>query len=164
MGTLRWADLKLAALTSILVLAAYIGFIDGFNAAHWSRNLAESVTANAQLAHGVLAFCALIAILKKHRFARPLIEFWGAILVATSIMSPVVLGNTPLARALLSGVAASFIVASVVWLWAGTQALPVAQPVAKAKPAATQPQVISPVDRWDRELAELKAKMAQAQA
>lgn len=161
MGTLRWADLKLAALTSILVLAAYIGFIDGFNASHWARNFAESVTAAAQLGYGMLAFCALITILKKHRFARPLIEFWGAIFVATSIMSPVVLGNTTLPRALLSGVAGSLLVALVIWLWAGTQAIPVARPVAKEKPAATQ-QVISPVDRWDRELAELKARMAQA--
>lgn len=161
MGTLRWADLKLAALTSILVLAAYIGFINGFNSAHWARNLAERVAATAQLGYGIVAFCALMAILKKHRFARPLIEFWGAIFVATSIMSPVVLGNTTLPRALLSGVAGSLLVALVIWLWAGTQAIPVARPVAKEKPAATQ-QVISPIDRWDRELAELKARMAQA--
>ena len=163
MGTLRWADLRLAALTSILVLAAYIGVVQGFNASHWARNLAESVTAAAQLGYGTLAFFALISILNKHRFARPLIEFWGAIFVATSIMSPVVVDNATFAKAILSGFAASLIVALIIWLWAGNQSTPAARPVAKEKPVATQ-QVISPVDRWDRELAELKAKIREAEA
>ena len=163
MGTLRLADLKLAALTSILVLAAYIGFIDGFNAGHWARNFAESVTAAAQLGYGMLAFFALIAILRKHRFARPLLEFWGAIFVATAIMSPVVLGDTTLAKGLLSGLGASLVVAVVIWLWAGNRTVPIALPSAKPNPVVIQ-QVISPVDRWDRELAELKSRMSQAQA
>src|SRR6476620_11025259 len=107
MGTLRWADLKLAALASILVLAAYIGIVDGFNASHWARSFAEHVTAAAQLGYGTLAFFAVISILKQHRFARPLIEFWGAIFVATAIMSPVVFSHAALSRAMLSGVAAS---------------------------------------------------------
>src|SRR5437762_13361793 len=119
MGPLRWADLKLAALTSILVLAGYIGVVDGFNAAHWARSLAESVTAAAQLGYGTLAFLALIAILKKHRFARPIIEFWGAIFVATAIMSPVVFGNATLSKGILSGDGAALIVALILWLWAG---------------------------------------------
>jgi drug/metabolite transporter superfamily protein YnfA len=171
MGTLRWADLKLAALTSILVLAAYSGIVEGFNASHWARNLAESVTAAAQLGYGTLAFFALISILKKHRFARPLIEFWGAIFVATSIMSPVVLDNATIEKAILSGFVASLIVALIIWLWAGNQAAhvtraiarPVARPIQTEKPAVTQ-QVIVPVDRWDRELAELKAKVREAEA
>ena len=171
MGTLRWADLRLAALTSILVLAAYIGIVEGFNASHWARNFAESVTAAAQLGYGTLAFFALISILKKHRFARPLIEFWGAIFVATSIMSPVVLDNATFEKAILSGFVASLIVALIIWLWAGNQTTPVARPIARPvarrveteKPAATQP-VAAPVDRWDRELAELKATIRDAEA
>ncbi|MFN2603154.1 MAG: hypothetical protein ABR582_10410 [Gemmatimonadaceae bacterium] len=168
MGTLRWADLRLAALTSILVLAAYNGVVEGFNASHWARNLAESVTAAAQWGHGTLAFFALLAILKKHRFGRPLIEFWGAIFVATSIMSPVVLDNATFKRGLVNGFAASLIVALIIWLWAGnqtttvTQTTPVTRPIVKEKPPAIQ-QVILPVDRWDRELAELKAKIREAE-
>ena len=58
MGTLRWADLKLAALTSILVLAAYIGVVQGFNSAHWARNLPETATATALLGCGTLGLFA----------------------------------------------------------------------------------------------------------
>jgi drug/metabolite transporter superfamily protein YnfA len=161
MGTLRWADLRLAALTSILVLAAYIGVVEGFNASHWARNLVESVTAAAQLGYGMLAFFALISVLKKHRFARPLIEFWGAIFVATSIMSPVVLDNATPAKAIVSGFAASLIVALIIWLWGGNHTIPVSTPITKERPAVIQPAV-SPVDPWDRELAELKARMRTA--
>jgi len=78
-------------------------------------------------------------------------------------MSPVVLDNATVPKAMVSGFAASLIVALIIWLWAGNQATPVTRPVATEKPVVIQ-QVISPVDRWDRELADLKAKIREAEA
>lgn len=158
MGTLRWADLRLAALTTILVLAAYIGVVQGFNAAHSARNLAESATAAAELGYGTLAFFALIAILQEHRFARPLIEFFGAIFVATAIMMPVVFENATVKRGIISGVVASLLVALIVWLWGTLQKAPVARDVKREKTPAPV-QVESRETAIDRELAELKRKM-----
>jgi len=158
MGTLRWADLKLAALTTILVLAAYIGIVQGFNAAHSARNLAESATATAELGYGTLAFFALIAILRKHRFARPLIEFWGAIFVATAIMMPVVFDNATVKRGVVSGVLASMLVALIIWLWGTLQKSPVTREV-KAEKTPVVVQAESREDAIDRELAELKKRM-----
>jgi drug/metabolite transporter superfamily protein YnfA len=158
MGTLRWADLRLAALTTILVLAAYIGVVQGFNSAHWARNLAESATAAAQLGYGTLAFFALIAILRKHRLARPLIEFWGAIFVATAVMWPVVFGNATVYRGLTSGVVASLIVALIIWLWATMEKAPAVQAIKSERTVATV-QVESREAAIDRELAELKRRM-----
>jgi drug/metabolite transporter superfamily protein YnfA len=162
MGTLRWADLRLAALTTILVLAAYIGVVQGFNAAHSARNLAESATAAAQLGYGTLAFFALIAILQKHRFARPLIEFFGAIFVATAIMMPVVFENATVKRGILSGVVASLLVALIVWLWGTLQQAPAAREIKTEKTRAPV-QAEAREDAIDRELAELKKRMRQTE-
>jgi hypothetical protein len=160
MGRLPWADLRLALLTSILVLAGYIGVVEGFNAAHSARNLAESATAFGQLGYGILASLAMTAILRRHRFARPMLEFWGAIFVATAILAPVVAGDATVLKGVATGAAATALVALSIWLWSGDrivlrqQSKPV-QP-AKAEPAAP----VAPVmDRWDRELAELREKM-----
>jgi hypothetical protein len=157
MGRLPWADLRLALLTSILVLAGYIGVVEGFNAAHSARNLAESATAFGQLGYGILASLAMTAILRRHRFARPMLEFWGAIFVATAILAPVVAGDATVLKGVATGAAATALVALSIWLWSGDrivlrqQSKPV-QP-AKAEPAAPV------MDRWDRELAELREKM-----
>ena len=162
MGTLRWADLKLAALTSILVLAAYIGVVQGFNSAHWARNLPETATATALLGCGTLGLFALIAILQKHRFARSLIEFWGAITVATAIMWPVVFGNATVYKGVASGGVASLLFALTVWLWGTLQQAPVTREVKTGKAPAPAPapvQVESRESAIDRELAELKRRM-----
>ena len=159
MGTLRWADLRLALLTTILVLAAYIGVVQGFNSAHWARNLAETATAFALFGSGALGFFALMAILRRHRSARPLIEFWGAISVATAIMWPVVFANVPVSKGLLSGLAAASTVALILWLWGTTQIAPAHQQIIeKAKPVVIA-QIETRESAIDRELAELKRRM-----
>ncbi len=157
MRRLPWADLRLALLVSILVLAGYIGVVEGFNDAHSARNLAETATAIGQLCYGALASLAMLAILRRHRFARPMLEFWGSIFVATAILAPVVAGNATVSKGIASGAAAVAIVALSVWLWSGNQIV-VRQQVKPAQPAKAEPTV--PVmDRWDRELAELREKM-----
>lgn len=158
MGRIPWADLKLALLTSILVLAAYIGVVQGFNAAHSARGLPETVTAFAQLGYGILGALALNAILRRNRFARPMLEFWGAIFVATMILSPVVTGNATPIKGAGYGAAAMALVAVTIWLW-GSNRVAVA-PQAQTQAVAAQP-VAPVVDRWDRELAELRAKMKE---
>ncbi len=161
MGTLRWADLRLAALTSILVLAWYVGSVEGFNGVHSSRNLAESVTSVAQLGYGTLALCALIAVHRRHRFARSLIEFWGAIFVATAILQPVVWGKSLMRTGLLGGFVASLIVALIIWLWGADRPSLVPQK-ATSKKLESAPQ-ISPRDaEIARELDRIKAKVAAA--
>ena len=161
MGTLRWADLRLAALTSILVLAWYLGSIDGFNGAHSSRNLAESMTAAAQLGYGTLALCALVAVHRRHRFARPFIEFWGAIFVATAILQPVVWDKSLIRTGLLSGLVASLIVGLIIWLWGADRPSLVPQKATTRK-IESAPQ-ISPRDaEITRELDRIKAKVAAA--
>lgn len=161
MGTLRWADLRLAALTSILVLAWYLGSINGFNAAHSSRNLAETVTAAAQLGYGTLALCALIAVHRRHRFARPFIEFWGTIFVATALLQPVVAGKSLVRNGLLGGLVATLIVALIIWLWGANQPNLVPQKASTRK-VESAPQ-ISPRDaEIARELDRIKAKVAAA--
>jgi hypothetical protein len=168
MGTLRWADLRLAALTSILVLAWFLGSIDGFNGAHSSRNLAESVTAVAQLGYGTLALCALLAVHRRHRFARPFIEFWGTIFVATALLQPVVAGESLIRTGLLSGLVASLIVAFIIWLW-GAERPPIfhkatTQKATTQKPTARKvespPQISSRDAEIARELDRIKAKVA----
>ena len=160
MGTLRWADLRLAALTSILVLAAYTGVVQGFNATHWARNLPEMATATALLGCGMLGLFALIAILQKHRFARSLIEFWGALTVATAIMWPVVFANATVYKGVAGGGAASLLFALIIWLWGTLQTTPVPREVKTEKAPAPAPvQVESRESAIDRELAELKRKM-----
>jgi hypothetical protein len=162
MGRLRWADLRLAALTSVLVLAWYLGSVEGFNGAHSSRNLAESVTAAAQLGYGTLALIALIAVHRRHRYARPFIEFWGAIFVATSILQPVVWGKSPIRTGLLSGFVASLIVALIIRLWDADRPSVVLQKAAATKKVESAPQ-ISPRDaEIARELERIKAKVARA--
>lgn len=161
MGTLRWADLRLAALTSILVLAWFLGSIDGFNGAHSSRNLAETVTAVAQLGYGTLALCALIAVHRRHRYARPFIEFWGTIFVATALLQPVVAGKSLIRTGLLSGLVATLIVALIIWLW-GAERLSSVPPKATTRKVETAPPV-SPRDaEIERELDRIKAKVAAA--
>jgi hypothetical protein len=161
MGTLRWAELRLAALTSILVLASYSGTVEGFNGAHSSRNLAESITAAAQLGYGTLALCALIAVHRRHRFARPFIEFWGAIFVATAILQPVVWGESQIRTGLLSGFVASLIVGLIIWLWGADRPGIVPQKATTKKvESALQ---ISPRDaEITRELDRIKAKVVAA--
>ncbi|HUQ19289.1 MAG TPA: hypothetical protein VM099_06715 [Gemmatimonadaceae bacterium] len=164
MGRIPWADLKLALLTSILVLAAYVGVVQGFNDAHSARDVAERVTAFAELGYGILGGLALNAILRRKRFARPILEFWGAIFVATMILSPVVAGHaTPLKGAGI-GAAAAGLVALTIWLW-GSNHIAVPQ---RATPTSVVDQppapVIERVDRWDRELAELRVKMKEMDA
>jgi hypothetical protein len=161
MGALRWPDLRLAALTSVLVLAWFLGSIDGFNAAHSSRNLAESVTAAAQLGYGTLAMCALVAVHRRHRFARPFIEFWGVIFVATAILQPVVWGKSPIHTGLLSGFVASVIVGLIIWLLGADRPSLVPQKATTRK-IESAPQ-ISPRDaEITRELDRIKAKVAAA--
>ena len=158
MGTLRWADLRLALLTTILVLAAYIGVVQGFNSAHWARNLAETATAFALFGSGAFGFFALMAILRRHRSARPLIEFWGAISVATAIMWPVVFTHVTVSRGLLDGLAAASTVALILWLWGTTQVSPAQPKIENAKPVViAQPEPRE--SAIDRELAELKRRM-----
>lgn len=162
MGTVRWADLRLAAVTSILVLAWYLGSIEGFNGAHSSRNLAETVTATAQLGYGTLALCALIAVHRRHRYARPFIKFWGAIFVVTAILQPVVWGKSPIRTGLLSGFVASLIVALIIWLWGADRPSVVRQQATTTKDVESPPQ-ISPRDaEIARELERIKAKVAGA--
>ena len=168
MGALRLADLRLAALTSILVLAWYLGSVDGFNHAHSSRNLAESVTAAAQLVYGTLALCALIAVHKSHRSARPFIEFLGAIFVATAMIQPVAWGKSLMPFGILSGLVASIVVGLIVWLWGADRPEFVAQRApsksqgAKAKKVETALQVSSRDAEIERELDRIKAKVARA--
>lgn len=163
MGALRWADLRLAALTSILVLAWYLGSIEGFNGAHSSRSLAESVTAIAQLGYGTLALCALIAVHKRHRFARPFIEFWGTIFVATAMLQPVVAGKPLVRGGLLSGLVATLVVALIIWLWGAERSGAARRFVpqkATTRKVESPPQV-SPRDaEIERELERIKAKVA----
>jgi hypothetical protein len=162
MGALRWADLRLAAVTSILVLAWYLGSVEGFNGAHSSRNLAESATAAAQLGYGTLALCALVAVHRRHRYARPFIEFWGAIFVATAILQPVVWGKSPIRTGLLSGFVASLIVALIMWLWGADLPSVVRPKATTTKNIESAPQ-ISPRDaEIARELERIKAKVAAA--
>lgn len=166
MGALRWTDLRLAALTSILILAWYLGIIDGYNGVHSSRNLAESVTAIAQLGYGTLALCALIAVHKRHRSARPFIEFWGAIFVATALLQPVVWGKSLMPVGLLSGFTASLVFGLIMWLWSADRPGFVVQTAASKKQKATSKKVeaappISPRDaEIERELERIKAKVA----
>ena len=164
MGALRWADLRLAAITSILVLAWYLGSIDGYNGAHSSRNLAETVTAFAQLGYGTLALCALIAVHKKHRSARPFIEYWGTIFVATAMLQPVVAGKSLVRGGLFSGLVATLIVALIIWLWGAERPRAVRIVPQKAiTPKAESPAKISPRDaEIARELDRIKAKVAAA--
>jgi len=164
MGALRWADLRLAAITSILVLAWYLGSIDGYNGAHSSRNLAETVTAFAQLGYGTLALCALIAVHKKHRSARPFIEYWGTIFVATAMLQPVVAGKSLIRGGLFSGLVATLIVALIIWLWGAERPRTVRIVPQKATtPKAESPAKISPRDaEIARELDRIKAKVAAA--
>jgi hypothetical protein len=162
MGRIPWADLRLALLTSILVLASYIGFVEGFNGAHAARNLPETVTAFAQLAYGILGGLALTAVLRRQRFARQALEFFGAIFVATAILSPVVSGGASVTIGVASGAVASALVALIIWLW-GANRVSVPQRPQPAASGTSQP-VAAPVpvvDRWDRELAELRAKMKE---
>jgi len=164
MGALRWADLRLAAITSILVLAWYLGSIDGYNGAHSSRNLAETVTAFAQLGYGTLALCALIAVHKKHRSARPFIEYWGTIFVATAMLQPVVAGKSLVRGGLFSGLVATLIVALIIWLWGAERPRAVRIVPQKAiTPKAESPAKISARDaEIARELDRIKAKVAAA--
>ena len=164
MGALRWADLRLAAITSILVLAWYLGSIDGYNGAHSSRNLAETVTAFAQLGYGTLALCALIAVHKKHRSARPFIEYWGTIFVATAMLQPVVAGKSLVRGGLFSGLVATLIVALIIWLWGAERPRTVRIVTQKeTTPKAESPAKISPRDaEIARELDRIKAKVAAA--
>jgi len=159
MGALRWPDLRLAALTSILVLAWYLGSIDGFNSAHSSRNLAESVTAAAQLGYGTLALCALVAVHRRHRLAQPFIEFWGAIFVATAILQPVVWGKSPIRTGLLSGFVASVIVGLIIWLWSADRP-GVVPKKAVSKKVESAPQANPRDAEIERELDRIKAKVA----
>ena len=164
MGALRWADLRLAAITSILVLAWYLGSIDGYNGAHSSRNLAESVTAFAQLGYGTLAMCALIAVHRRHRYARPFIEYWGTIFVATAMLQPVVAGKSLIRGGLFSGFVATLIVALIIWLWSAERSgsARIVPQKATTRKIERAPQ-ISPRDaEIARELERIKAKVAAA--
>ena len=124
MRQLRWWDVRLAIITSALVLAGYIGIVEGYNALHISTTLIRRATTAAQLAYGVLALIALAAILRRHRVAGPLLEFWGSMFTATTIVVPSVRGDGPVSSGLRAGVITALVVAALIWLWRANQRLP----------------------------------------
>ena len=121
MRQLRWSDVRLAIIASALVLAAYLGIIEGFNALHISRTLVRRATTAAQLGYGILALIALGAILRQHRVAGPLLEFWGSMFTATTIVVPPVRGDGPLSMGLRGGVITALVVTVLIWLWRANQ-------------------------------------------
>ena len=124
MRQLRWSDVRLAIITSALVLAGYIGIIEGFNALHISTTLVRRATTAAQLGYGVLALIALVAILRQHRAAGQLLEFWGSMFIATTIVVPPVRGDGPLSSGLRAGVITAVVVMLLIWLWRANQRVP----------------------------------------
>jgi peptidoglycan/LPS O-acetylase OafA/YrhL len=132
MRQLRWWDVRLAIITSALVLAGYIGIVEGYNALHISTTLIRRATTAAQLGYGVLALVALGAILRRHRVAGPLLEFWGSMFTATTIVVPSVRGDGPVSSGLRAGVITALVVAALIWLWRANQRLPSNHPSRRA--------------------------------
>lgn len=121
MRQLGWGDVRLAILASALVLAGYLGIVEGFNAAHSSSTLIQQATTASQLAYGVLALLALAAIMRRHRVAGPLLEFWGAMFIATVTLAPIVWGDAPVLSGVLSGLVTALFVSVLIWLWRANQ-------------------------------------------
>jgi hypothetical protein len=121
MRQLGWADVRLAIVVIALVLTGYLGLVDGFNVARNSSTLLERLAAGAELAYAVLALLALAAIMRRHRAAGPLLEFWGAMLIATGTLAPIVWGHAPILSGVLAGLVTALIVIGVIWLWRANQ-------------------------------------------
>ena len=121
MRQLGWVDLRLAILASALVLAGYLGIVEGFKAAHSSSSLIQRATTASQLAYGVLALLALVAIFVRPRLVGPLLEFWGAMFIATATLAPIVWGDASIWTGVVSGLVTALVVSVLIWLWRATR-------------------------------------------
>jgi len=106
--------------TVVVALTAYNGVVEGINATHYADTFGMKVATATQLAYGAFAVLALVAMAFRRRLVPRLLIPWGAAVVATGALAPVVYAGTSMAVGLLVGAITAIVVGLAIWAWPRT--------------------------------------------
>lgn len=108
-------------LTGLLVLlllaSAFFGITGGLPLVREARPALQVLATATELAYGLAALGALVALADRHRSARALLIIWAVCLTLTSGLAPVVWGRAAILVGVESGAGASVVLALLLWGW-----------------------------------------------
>ena len=109
--------LRLVVPLLVLGASAWLGISEGLIATRTAATLGQQLATVAQLCYGVFALLSAVALVGRWESAHRLLLLWGASLVATAALAPMVWGVRDPLAAVLSGLLAMGVAAAVIW-WA----------------------------------------------
>ena len=115
--TANWQRATQAVVVLLLLATAYNGIFEGLNAARHASTLGQRVATVTQLAYGVLAIAAIVAVAIRHRITLALLVGWAAALVATAALAPIVYGGASVVVAAVAVILVALVTGSVIVAW-----------------------------------------------
>ena len=115
--TKNWQRASQAVVLVLLVATAYNGIFEGLNAARHASTLGQRVATVTQLAYGVLAIPAIVAVAMRHRITIFILVGWAAALVATAALAPIVYGGASVGVAAVAVILVALVTGGVIVAW-----------------------------------------------
>ena len=107
--------LRLVVPLLVLGASAWLGISEGLIASRTGVTTGQHLATATQLGYGVFGLLSAVALVGQWRSTRLLLALWGATLVATAALAPLVWGEPDSLAAGLSGAFALAVVALVIW-------------------------------------------------
>ena len=99
----------------VLGASAWLGISEGLIATRTAVTTGQQFASATQLGYGLFGLLSAVALVGQWRSTRLLLALWGAALVVTAALAPVVWGEPDSLAAGLSGVLAMGVVGLVIW-------------------------------------------------
>lgn len=109
------AKLRVSVGVAFLLFIGYTGITGGFQQVGASATLGQRVQTGTQLLFGVLAVAVVGALAARHRWSRPLLVGWGAVLSVSAGFAVIVWGGQGALPAAAATLATALIAAFTLW-------------------------------------------------
>ena len=129
-----WRALRVGGIAALLLVTAYAGIVDGIDGSRSAATEGQRIAAATQMAFGVAAVAALIAMALRSRLALPILVVWGGALTVAGGLAPVVYGETGILVGLAAGLSVAVVVGLVVLAWRKHTAIRPADPKGGSRP------------------------------
>ncbi|HEY6853495.1 MAG TPA: hypothetical protein VI139_04555 [Gemmatimonadales bacterium] len=110
-----WGKLRVGLGVAFLLFIGYTGITDGWHQVNASATLGQRIQTATQLLFGLLAVAVVGALAARHRWSRPLLIGWGAVLSISAGFAVVVWGGQGALPAAAATLATALIAAFTLW-------------------------------------------------
>ncbi len=97
-----WRVIRFLSVSSILLLAIWLGVKEGVDGYRGAATASQRIAAGFQIAYGIAAAAALLALLTHRTWLKPALLLWVLTIATTAAAAPVVWGGAGWASAALA--------------------------------------------------------------